>query len=284
MSYSWRDRGAFLMARLLLSLLAHTWRIREEIPDDCRAILAGSEIAVVAFWHGKMLPAWYRFRRSGMAALVSASRDGEILARYLERSLGYARVIRGSSSRKGSEALDEMVDALKERSCLITPDGPRGPAGKAKPGALVAAIRSGRPLLAVGWHSSGSWRLNSWDAMEVPRPFAEVVFRYCKIDISPPLEQESSHQREDRIEAARSVDDGVGVDGSGPDRTAIDANGDTSAEDAPATDTKDTDRVSTDAGSAGPVARRSSSRREKLWVREEDLAAFEKTLNDLSGS
>src|SRR5436305_6379917 len=103
-SNSWLLR---LGARLLLRGIAMTWRVREEIPDDCRPILEGRELAVIAFWHGKMLPVWYRFRNGGRVALISASGDGDILAIYLQRSLGYS-VIRGSSSRQGKEALGAL--------------------------------------------------------------------------------------------------------------------------------------------------------------------------------
>jgi hypothetical protein len=172
-------------ARLLLRGLAITWRVREEIPDDCRAILDGREIALVAFWHGKMLPVWYRFRRGRRVALISASGDGEILANYLHRSLGYS-VIRGSSSRGGKEALEALVSALGSQTCLITPDGPQGPPRQAKAGVLVASARSGRPVLLVGWRATRSWHARSWDSMEVPYPFARLDFRYCKIDPSNP--------------------------------------------------------------------------------------------------
>jgi lysophospholipid acyltransferase (LPLAT)-like uncharacterized protein len=182
MSYSLGDRSLFLLARWLLRLLAATWRIREVVPDECRSILVGEELAVIAFWHGGMLPVWFRFRKRGAAALISSSRDGEILARYLDSSLGY-QVIRGSSSRGGGEALASVVKSLENRSCLITPDGPRGPARQAKAGALIAAQRSGRRVLLAGWHSNRCWKFGSWDSMAVPIPFGQVEFRYCIFDL-----------------------------------------------------------------------------------------------------
>lgn len=145
-------------------------------------MVAGGEPCVVVFWHGRMIPVWYRFRGDA-AAVVSASADGELLADYLERTLGYAVVIRGSSSRGGGEALAAMVEQLKERRVLITPDGPRGPLHRAKPGALVAAQRSSRPVLCCSWIASRAFALGSWDRMEIPYPFAKVEFRYCKFNL-----------------------------------------------------------------------------------------------------
>lgn len=190
MSSSTSSLKAWLL-RIGLRLLSASWRFREEIPEDCREILAGREVAVIAFWHGKMFPIWYRFRGGSAAALVSGSRDGELLAGYLERGLKYAKVIRGSSSRGGSEALAEMVMALQGRSCLITPDGPRGPAHQAKAGALIAASRSGRNVLLAGWSCHRKLILNSWDRMEIPYPFSTINFRYCKIS---PANPSNTHQ------------------------------------------------------------------------------------------
>jgi hypothetical protein len=177
-------RAKEIILRAGLRLLGATWRVRESIPPDCLGVVAGAEHGVVAFWHGKMFPVWYRFRSLGHAALISASRDGELLARYLERSLGYRDVIRGSTSKGGSRALAEMVGALADRSLLVTPDGPRGPAREAKPGALIAAARAARPLVLVGWTCRRSVKLGSWDGMEIPYPFSQVDFRYCKFQIS----------------------------------------------------------------------------------------------------
>jgi lysophospholipid acyltransferase (LPLAT)-like uncharacterized protein len=179
MKRSLRDRLVTGLSRYLLRALASTWRITEDVPEDCRGIVEGTEQAVIVFWHGGMLPVWFRFRGHKNAALISSSRDGEILSNYLQHSLGYT-TIRGSSSRGGSEALVEIVEALQTRSCLITPDGPRGPARQAKAGALIAAHRTGRPMLLAGWNSNRCWRFQSWDSMKVPKPFARIRFRYCK--------------------------------------------------------------------------------------------------------
>jgi lysophospholipid acyltransferase (LPLAT)-like uncharacterized protein len=81
--------------------------------------------AIIAFWHGKMLPAWKFFGSFGANAIVSQSKDGEILTALLEK-WGF-RVVRGSSSKGGREALQEIVDIAPKGYFLITPDGPQGP-------------------------------------------------------------------------------------------------------------------------------------------------------------
>lgn len=169
------------LLNILLRTLSMTWRYRETIPESCSGIIDGSEPGVIVLWHGKMLPVWFRFREKGFSALVSASRDGELLCRYLESTLGYARVIRGSSSRGGSDALAAMVERLEQTSCLITPDGPRGPSQQAKPGAILASRRSGRKLMLVNWTCRSATKLGSWDRMVIPHPFARIDIRYCTV-------------------------------------------------------------------------------------------------------
>ncbi len=179
-----KDRLTAALLPRLLRTLSLTWRIREEIPSDCRPIVEGSSVAVIAFWHGQMFPLWYRFRNRRWGALISGSRDGEILADYLTGQLGYGELIRGSSSRGGREALERAVEVLGKRgegegrTLLITPDGPRGPNREPRPGALILAERSGHQLMLAGWRCSRSIRFRSWDRMEIPLPFALITFRY----------------------------------------------------------------------------------------------------------
>jgi lysophospholipid acyltransferase (LPLAT)-like uncharacterized protein len=172
------DRARGVLLRGGLRILSATWRYVEEIPYDCREALAGGEPVVIVFWHGSMLPLWYRFRKLDVAALVSASRDGELLSGYL-RSIGYRSIIRGSSSKGGSEALGAVVGELRTRSVALTPDGPRGPARRAKVGALIASIRSGRRILLVGCAPVRAMHASGWDRMSIPFPFTTIVIRYC---------------------------------------------------------------------------------------------------------
>jgi lysophospholipid acyltransferase (LPLAT)-like uncharacterized protein len=60
----------------------------------------------------------------------------------------------------------------------MTPDGPRGPARVAKPGAVAAAQRSGAAIMPVGIGASPAWRAPSWDRFLVPSPFAKVRMVY----------------------------------------------------------------------------------------------------------
>jgi lysophospholipid acyltransferase (LPLAT)-like uncharacterized protein len=58
------------------------------------------------------------------------------------------------------------------------PDGPRGPAGIAKPGVIALARASGAPLVPVGFSASPAKRFGSWDRAILPLPFARVRCSY----------------------------------------------------------------------------------------------------------
>ena len=170
------------LASLLIRLLATTWRVHLD-----GVLPAGP--CVVAFWHGRMLPVWYVFRSSGNAALTSASKDGDLLARLLG-DWGFD-VVRGSSSRGGAEALQAMVDHARARPMLVTPDGPRGPAQQAKAGAVVAAQRANVPVIPIGVTiDSAKIFTRSWDAFALPLPWSRIT-----VHIGHPMQIEPEADR-----------------------------------------------------------------------------------------
>ena len=106
--------------------------------------------------------------------LISEHGDGEIAARAAE-SMGY-RTIRGSSRRGAERALLSLAREVEGGSHVaVTPDGPRGPAESFAPGALIAAQRSGAPIVLLRAVVDRAWRLNSWDRFIIPKPFARVT-------------------------------------------------------------------------------------------------------------
>lgn len=149
----------------LLRVLASTWRLKPSGPVP-------SGPCVVAFWHDEMLPVWKLFAGTHATGLTSKSRDGGLLAALLQQ-WGYT-VVRGSSSRHGREALEELVHHAEYGTVLVTPDGPRGPRHEFKPGAVVAAHRAGVPLYLCMVRAHGVRLNKSWDRFLVPLPFAAV--------------------------------------------------------------------------------------------------------------
>lgn len=168
-----------VIASALIRTLARTWRFSlcGDLP---------SSPAVVAFWHDEMLPMWAIFARkhgnTPLSALTSLSKDGDILAQLLS-DWGY-HVVRGSSSKGGKEALDQMVALAAHNLLLITPDGPRGPRHAMKAGALIAAQRADVPLYLCRIVTRGHRFERSWDKFLLPYPFALVRIVVTKADIS----------------------------------------------------------------------------------------------------
>lgn len=166
---------------LLVRVLGWSWRVRWIDDGPVRAHVARGEPLIYAIWHGQLLPLLFAHRGQGIFALISEHRDGEIIARIVER-LGF-RTIRGSTSRGAARALVSIVGELRAgHRIAITPDGPRGPAREFAPGALIAAQRAGAPIVAVAMHASRAWQLKSWDRFTIPKPFARVVVAYSAIE------------------------------------------------------------------------------------------------------
>lgn len=174
----WRTRWSIRLGTLLLRALAGTWRIRIQgrTPSASRQA-AGESAIILSLWHGQMLPILCAHRGEPCTVLVSEHRDGEIIARILG-AFGFSAA-RGSSSRGGSRALLELVQLVRAgHDIAITPDGPRGPRRTMAPGALLIAQRASASIIPLVAHADRKWVLRSWDAFEIPKPFARVTVLY----------------------------------------------------------------------------------------------------------
>ncbi len=180
MSSERRVRWAVRAGAALIRLLASTWRMRSHGIEPLYAARAQNRRVIFALWHGEQLPLLWQHRRENIAIVISEHRDGEIVARIAE-TLGYTTV-RGSTSRGGSRALIGLMRELDAgRDGAITPDGPRGPAHVFAPGAAVAAHRTGALIVPIRARASRAWRLKSWDAFLIPKPFARVDVHYGEL-------------------------------------------------------------------------------------------------------
>lgn len=155
--------------------------LRYSLEDASGRIVEGSrEVFIWAIWHNRIgiMPSAYRkfMRREKLATLVSASKDGELLARVLLR-FGF-QPVRGSSSRRGPQSLIEMVGWVERGyDAVITPDGPRGPAEVLQPGIITLSKLTGVPITPVSCVVKPCKRIRSWDRFIVPFPFARCHIR-----------------------------------------------------------------------------------------------------------
>ena len=152
--------------------------LRYEIDD--RAGIVGEPVRenfIGALWHNRLLifPLVLRrfFPTRNGAALISASRDGDLLTDAIRR-FGFD-VVRGSSSRLGASGLFQLSNVLAgKRDIVITPDGPRGPAYELGQGVIFLAQTTGARVLPLNLEYSSCWRVKSWDRFIIPKPFSKV--------------------------------------------------------------------------------------------------------------
>lgn len=153
---------------------------------------------VLAFWHGTQWPllAWRRRKRT--VVLVSLSPDGGLQARAL--AIQGLRVVRGSSSRGGARGLAAVVRAMKREGAdaAFAVDGPRGPCGVVKGGAIVAARATGGVLVPMaGAVRRGVVLRQTWDRFAVAWPFTRV-----DVVLGPPVDPEESRDARGDIQRA----------------------------------------------------------------------------------
>ncbi len=172
-------RIGYYFANTAVNVLLKTCKIkihRNKVIDD---LISQKINFIIAFWHGYMITGWYLHKNLNCAALVSKSKDGDLLAHVLKK-WNY-RVVRGSSSIGGNEAMESIIELLNQKySIAITPDGPTGPIYKMKAGAVVAAKKTGTPLILAGICSTKKIMLKSWDKFEIPLPFCTINVLYSE--------------------------------------------------------------------------------------------------------
>jgi lysophospholipid acyltransferase (LPLAT)-like uncharacterized protein len=172
----WCARWLIALGFRLLQIWERT--LRYEIDDRLRAVGEPiNENYIGALWHNRLLIFPFVLRRffpdRRGAGLISASRDGDLLADAIKR-FGFD-VVRGSSSRLGASAILQLTDVLASGcDVVITPDGPRGPAYELGPGIIFLAQKSGAAVVPINMEYSSCWRFNSWDRFILPRPFAKI--------------------------------------------------------------------------------------------------------------
>jgi hypothetical protein len=167
------------LSGFLLGVVAWLWLRTLRLTVFTAPDLPADRPWVLVFFHGKQFPllAWKRRRLT--TVMVSHSKDGSIQARALS-VLGFD-VVRGSSSRGGARALGAITKRLRKsgdrpRDAAFAVDGPRGPYGVMKPGALLAAKSTGAAVVPMGSAITGGWVLRrAWDRFALPAPFGRAA-------------------------------------------------------------------------------------------------------------
>lgn len=175
--------------RFLGSILAWIFKgyvrtLKLEIDESTERICQNRRSSsLFLLWHNNIIAGYSLFRSSKKRlpffALTSPSKDGAWLT-FIFHRLGI-QCIRGSSKRRGNEAIKE-IDAILEKGALvgITPDGPRGPVYRFKHGPAMIAQETNCDVVLVAVEHSKCKRLKSWDKFKVPLPFSTLYLK-CEV-------------------------------------------------------------------------------------------------------
>jgi lysophospholipid acyltransferase (LPLAT)-like uncharacterized protein len=180
----WYEQLLAFIIFAAIRIISATWRLHCATP-----IPKVPGPVIFCLWHNRLALCMKVFERygasswpaPGLAALISASKDGALLARILK----YFKVtaIRGSSSRRGQQALLEITTRLQEGfNAAITPDGPKGPKYQVQPGVIALAQITGASIIPVSMKTDRKFITRSWDSFQIPKPFAR-----CELFVGPAL-------------------------------------------------------------------------------------------------
>jgi lysophospholipid acyltransferase (LPLAT)-like uncharacterized protein len=167
---------------------------------------------IFCLWHNRLalcVPIYDKYLRRrkhgapGIAALVSASKDGAFLTGIFN-TLG-VEVVRGSSSRRGAQALLELSTKGEAGWDLaITPDGPRGPCYCVHEGIISLAQVTGLPIQVAGIEITSKLSLKSWDRFQIPLPFGK-----CRLTLGELIRVPAEASPEDRAGFRSRLEEGM---------------------------------------------------------------------------
>lgn len=174
------EKLKFFILTLLFRILYGSCRWHVEGLESLEKRIKNNQAAILVYWHGNMLIPYYKLAKYKFHILAGFHRDAE-LGVMIGKNLGW-KFFRGSSSKKGSEVFQEIIEFLEKDGNVIafTPDGPKGPAKIPKPGAVRAAQKVGVPIIPLAGLSRKSWGFTNWDTFHLTKPFTKIVIKIGK--------------------------------------------------------------------------------------------------------
>ena len=177
-----------------IRIYSMTFRLRVENEKHWQKIWKQGTPVLLCAWHQQFFSAIYHFKtysKYNPGLMISQSRDGDLISGVANRTGWHTP--RGSSSRGGKQAMDLMIDHLKTyRLGAHLLDGPTGPIGRVKAGAIKIALEADAVVIPFYTSADKAWFFNSWDKFILPKPFSRVCITFG---------------REIRLEASDNADD-----------------------------------------------------------------------------
>lgn len=165
------------LGRLILNIIGYTCRYKISGMEEFKKV-ASKEKCILMFWHNRLMMASEILSRYApqfkYAALISNSRDGEVIS-VLANSYKQGRSIRVPHNAR-SAALRTLIREMNNSNevIIITPDGPRGPVYKVKPGIIFAAKMTSACVIPLTWTANRFWKFSTWDGLILPKPFSTI--------------------------------------------------------------------------------------------------------------
>ncbi len=177
----------------IVCLYSRTFRLNVINEQQWHRYLEKGGKVLLCTWHQQFFSAirhFRNYRKYQPHLMISPSRDGDIIAGVAK--LAGWHPVRGSSSKQGREALKELVHHLrKTHLAAMIVDGPRGPMGVVKAGAVRLAHLTDAMIVPFYISTDKAWTFNSWDRFFIPKPFTSVTLQFGEM-----LRLEEAHTSE----------------------------------------------------------------------------------------
>ncbi|EOQ90302.1 PF04028 domain protein [Leptospira yanagawae serovar Saopaulo str. Sao Paulo = ATCC 700523] len=190
------SKTKYIILSYIVHFIVRVWYlfIRNQkfiIPEESATVIEQGRDYIIAVFHETTLSLYRhatqylkRKKKADMVALVSQSKDGEIIHQTFARS--GLRSVRGSSTRGGTGAFRNILKEMKQGAVpIFTVDGPKGPRREVKPGVIVTASLTGFPILYLHSCYDRAYVFKSWDRHFFPKFGARLFIQYGKPFLVP---------------------------------------------------------------------------------------------------
>jgi lysophospholipid acyltransferase (LPLAT)-like uncharacterized protein len=198
-----KTRPAGAVIYWIVRLYCATLRLKIENEEEWFNYLERGGRVLICGWHQQFFIGVRFFRKYSKyepALMSSKSLDGQIAAGIAGRAGFYT--VWGSSSNSARAALKGMIRRLRNyRLAAHILDGPRGPAGDVKLGAIAIAHAADAVIVPGVVIVDRAWYLHSWDRFMIPKPFSCVTVKYLpKIELPAVMDKAEFENQRKKLE------------------------------------------------------------------------------------